>query len=1031
MALELNDAPTTSPVTLTVSEDTHYFFSSGDFVFNDPEGDDFVSVTIESLPQNGILQFEGQAVIAGQTITSQELGKLTFKPAHNESGDNYVQFDFSVSDGELSSEIQTLTFDVLPITDGLSVSASLKASGSHISDSIIEEQLENLSKLTPSTSPTNDMDYLVTDGSYDVSSLNGDDYILSTEQPSDERLVGAEGNDVIFGGASNTQQLYGDDFGGTIAGNDILIGGDSANNVDFYAGLGDDVLIAQDKYATTAYYGSGGIDTAYVPGKLSDYNFTKGSGSASSYDFQLIPKDHDNTHQFYDVEYVVFEDGKYSVEDGELVKTHNIYDLSIDVNLHDDDGSEQLVSVIISDVPEGVEIHNASKLPNGSWSVDVSDFSSGEVTLKVESPVDINPIFTVSATAQEFEDGQWVDVPKTATAQTGSVFVSSVDPNGDNKVEGGSGDDVLVGDIGGYVNSVTPGVNYNIALVVDTSGSMGDYVRDSQGYIQLNPDNTYMTRMDMMQQALKNLVTSFASHDGVVNVSLIGFDDNIDVSFPVMDLRENSSSFYELLNKIEGNLPVGGGTDYDVGFSEANNWFGSRDILSNGYENMTLFLTDGEPYTSSVDDALAEFDKLTNTYNSEVLAIGMGSDISTDYLKFFDNTNVVSLEKVPGMESSYDVFSFSNRYNLEGQEYTTGNGDVYVSRGDLVLKADHGYAKWESSKFEISKDSSDLNFEVKMWKSDFSWELFDSNGIRVDSGQLSGSGKKDISSEGLKAGSYTLVLTHVGESGWYGSYAYLDEVSITEYVFANVGDVQIAATPDELEAALQGSETIKEIANMGSDQVFGNEGNDVLFGDTINSDFLPWGVNGNPDKPADFEDGSGLAGLKTFLELKNGTEPTDLDIYDFVKENHQIFDVEGDNRGSGDIVDGGAGDDVLYGQGGSDTLIGGVGNDILTGGEDADIFTWLDGDLDGSTDSIKGFDVAEGDKIDLSDLFADATADDVTTILNNISDSAQDTESGVSIKVENSAHEHVTIELDGLSAADITNNLDNIFIIKD
>ncbi|MDG3088071.1 type I secretion C-terminal target domain-containing protein [Vibrio hannami] len=93
--------------------------------------------------------------------------------------------------------------------------------------------------------------------------------------------------------------------------------------------------------------------------------------------------------------------------------------------------------------------------------------------------------------------------------------------------------------------------------------------------------------------------------------------------------------------------------------------------------------------------------------------------------------------------------------------------------------------------------------------------------------------------------------------------------------------------------------------------------------------------------------------------------------------------------------------------------------------------------LDGSTDTIKDFDVSEdvtgykGDKIDLSDLFGDATDTDISTILSGIEQSARNTDDGVAIEVRNSANEHVTIELDGLSTTDITAHLTDMFIIKD
>ena len=76
-------------------------------------------------------------------------------------------------------------------------------------------------------------------------------------------------------------------------------------------------------------------------------------------------------------------------------------------------------------------------------------------------------------------------------------------------------------------------------------------------------------------------------------------------------------------------------------------------------------------------------------------------------------------------------------------------------------------------------------------------------------------------------------------------------------------------------------------------------------------------------------------------------------------------------------LNGGDDNDRLYGQGGNDTLNGGNGNDILYGGKGndtlwgnagADTFAWAAGDI-GTTlqpdlDTIKDFNLAEGDKVD-------------------------------------------------------------------
>ena len=63
----------------------------------------------------------------------------------------------------------------------------------------------------------------------------------------------------------------------------------------------------------------------------------------------------------------------------------------------------------------------------------------------------------------------------------------------------------------------------------------------------------------------------------------------------------------------------------------------------------------------------------------------------------------------------------------------------------------------------------------------------------------------------------------------------------------------------------------------------------------------------------------------------------------------------------------GAGNDTLMGGDGDDILEGGLGSDILVGGTGMDTFVWNEID-DGSLDTIKDFNVSEGDKIDLREV---------------------------------------------------------------
>jgi hypothetical protein len=71
------------------------------------------------------------------------------------------------------------------------------------------------------------------------------------------------------------------------------------------------------------------------------------------------------------------------------------------------------------------------------------------------------------------------------------------------------------------------------------------------------------------------------------------------------------------------------------------------------------------------------------------------------------------------------------------------------------------------------------------------------------------------------------------------------------------------------------------------------------------------------------------------------------------------------NGGTGtDYLYGGVDNDTLNGGADNDFLQGGTGNDILYGNGGADLFIWGGGDADGSTDIIKDFNLAEGDKVD-------------------------------------------------------------------
>ncbi|TFH89301.1 type I secretion C-terminal target domain-containing protein, partial [Vibrio ouci] len=147
-----------------------------------------------------------------------------------------------------------------------------------------------------------------------------------------------------------------------------------------------------------------------------------------------------------------------------------------------------------------------------------------------------------------------------------------------------------------------------------------------------------------------------------------------------------------------------------------------------------------------------------------------------------------------------------------------------------------------------------------------------------------------------------------------------------------------------------------------------------------------------------------------------------------------VNDSDGDSTSGNFTIDLNAPSEMtLTGTDNDGRLIGSEGDDTFIGNGGADLFTVLDGYLDGSTDVIKDFDLAEGDKVDISDLFDNLTEQDVTDIMADIAATVADKldESGATVEIEDSNNNTLVIEFEGLAAVDLSQDLQQIFIVKD
>ncbi|MDJ0786718.1 MAG: Ig-like domain-containing protein [Myxococcota bacterium] len=124
----VNDAPSGTDTTLSLSEDGSLTFGLSDFGFSDAiDGDAFAAVRIASGPTDGTLRNGAIVLTGGETVTATSIaaGDLVFTPDADESGLGYASFGFQVQDDggvanggvDLDPTVNTVTLDVLAAND--------------------------------------------------------------------------------------------------------------------------------------------------------------------------------------------------------------------------------------------------------------------------------------------------------------------------------------------------------------------------------------------------------------------------------------------------------------------------------------------------------------------------------------------------------------------------------------------------------------------------------------------------------------------------------------------------------------------------------------------------------------------------------------------------------------------------------------------------------------------------------------------------------------------------------------------------
>ncbi|EGQ9422506.1 tandem-95 repeat protein [Vibrio parahaemolyticus] len=808
--------------------------------------DSEVSVEFDTSALNGSLQVKGSdgwEVVSGSVLASDiENGFVRYVPAEHESGadvfdkdgvgnglDTYEQIHFTVSDGN-SSASGTLSIDIEPVADPIKIdltfgpvtSVPVTLGGSWSTD----EELKDL--LEASNLPGLDFEHVVTQAFNNGHA--GNDLMLSGDTESPLSFVGDQ-----QAGANVDAQ-----------GSDIFVTG--GGNDSIYGGIG-----SLDDQAET--------DTVVYSGKLSDYDFSYYPASDHSEVPYWIVEDSrfidtkdvvSSTHKesgdhLYEIEQLIFQDAIIKLDNntGEyVVLTEQQVSFELNLDLIDVDGSESFIndSVTLTGIPSGLtlEVNGKTVTENsdGSYTVDLSsepNQTSHQLSGTITVPADYNGSldFDVTATAGSVE----VNNNTQMGADTASVSVRDYEfvsgTHGDNNIVGSDDNDVIVGDVQGL--QIVEGQDYNIAFMLDTSGSMGYDVGRA---------------VTELKTVLNTLIESASGpHSGKVNVLLTTFSTE---SKQVLELDLSSDNAKSQVESIlDAIVKLGdGNTNYEAGFQSALNWFENAD---NGATNLSYFISDGRPNQAT--------DNNVNWYSSkESVVLGVSEQ------------QLVTLADV--LPSDYrfgDTVTYNNKtvIDFRGTVYSLSTGEEmgrmlnsyeYDDFGNNVLEqANNAYSA-------LAEFSEVRSIGIGGHLNEDSLKHFDSDGVvrtNIDVNQLAEvilgkevslmQGKDEISSldgndiifgdairfdingeQGVSA-LQNYVASQLGKD-----VALVTKEEVHHYITENQAEFEQSRYYDQADTIYGGAGNDILFGQGGNDKLFGGADNDILIGG-LGSDILTGG----------------------------------------------------------------------------------------------------------------------------------------------------------------------------------------------
>ena len=866
----VNDAPVATGGAVTGTEDTALALTWANFGVSDVDSPQAsLGVKITELPVAGKLQYlaaDGSTwtnVTSGQTFTKAQIdgGQLRFTPNANESGADgyggtgvgnkqadYAQFKFQPTDGKDLGTSATVKVDITPVADAPTLSvadnnvastglvkqgwnsiAGLGNNGNGAAPDVLKKAIDNAGTPNNTSVVTNveSVDNVAAGSGSKISGLiymeAGKGYTFSGIAD-DSVVVNVGGKDVASGLWGTNSGKFSGSFTPTTTGYYSLeiYQANQAGPGSFDVNLSVNGGAVQNLSTSTVPLYTGLTDLTNAGVTLSDLHGSNGDG------------------------YYV----GYKLNEGQENGTVKLS--KVTTALTDTDGSETL-SVKISGIPAGSVLTDASghtfTAGKTVGEVNVTGWDLNTLTIKPPTYYSGQFNLTVTSTSTESIGGSATTTAQLPVTVHPATYNSVTGTSGSDTINGSDGNDIVVADIAGL--NVVQGKNYNIAFMIDTSGSMG---ADSIAAAKTSLTTTF--------NSLKNSIG--ASTSGTVNIFLADFSDQVNRTVTV-NLKDPGA--LDSLQKVLDSMVSTGGTNYEDVFKAAANFFKSAQATGNtGAINTTYFITDGQPtfYQASeqTNPYLYGNVRLDDVVTMNNYTIGTATRINIDSNNYLD---INSAGKVT-------LWSYGWGYN-KGIIHAQGDGTYEISvQGGLGYDTDYSTTLNSNSAFALLKGLSTGGVEAIGLNSGVSLNQlapYDSDGkpqANIDPKDLanailghteatlpgadtvSGGDGNDIlfgdlvSFSGINGEGYNALQAFVAQKTGVAVSA-VTASNVHQYVTEHYVDFDVSGAKDAGDTLLGGAGDDILFGQGGNDLLDGGKGNDILLGGTGNDTLI--GGQGN------------------------------------------------------------------------------------------------------------------------------------------------------------------------------------------